>query len=137
MATALAQPPNPFLMEVQSIENDLAATQYAAKLQREQEAHNALMRDQEVKQAEARRTERVTTTVLQCVTPIGGGALSTLTWGRVPVGAILNSLVGTAGAIVTYRDSERPAVRVVGQSIQTLLHNQIAITTRDILRGMP
>jgi hypothetical protein len=137
MATALAQSPSPFLMEVEKIENDLAATQYATRLQREEQAHHALMREREAEQQEARRSERVATSVLQCVTSACGGALSTVMWGRVPVGSILNSIIGAVGVGVTYKDPERAAFRVAGQSIQTLLHNQIAITTRDILRGMP
>ncbi len=137
MATALAQPPNPYLMEVQAIENDLAATQYAAKVQRENEAHKALMKEQEDKQKEQRKTEQIATTALQFVTSIGSGALSTVTWGRIPVGGILNGAIGLVGAGVTIKGSERPAVRVAGQSSQMLLFNQIAITTREYIRGMP
>jgi hypothetical protein len=136
MANALAQV-IPFRKELESVEDELAATKYAARMQREEEAEQQLMREQEAEQQKQRKAERITTGVLQCVTSVVGGALSTLKWGQVPIGGVLNGVLGSAGVGVTLRYPERTVARVAGQSIQTLLHNQIAITTREIIKGMP
>ncbi len=136
MATELAKIPQSHFMEIQSLENEIAATNYATKLRREEEAQMAVMREQTVKANEQRHTEVVATNVLQCLTSVGGGALSTLKWGKVPVGGILNSVLGSIATAVAIQDYPRPVVRVAASSVKTLLHNQIAITTRDILRGM-
>jgi len=137
MANEIARVPSPLLREVESLENEIAASNYAAKLRREQEAQAAIDREQAVVVRQQRRTEVVAVNVLQCLASVGGGALSTLKWGKVPIGAILNGVIGTLGTAVTLQEPERPGVRVAATSIRTLLHNQIAITTRDIIRGMP
>lgn len=112
--------------ELEAIENELAATHYAQKVVAEQ-----------LQEVAAHKTERITTSVLQGVTSMVGGALSTLMIGKVPIGSIINTLLGVAGVGLTVRGSERPAVRVAGHTLSTHLHNQIAITTRETIRGMP
>jgi hypothetical protein len=124
LANIAKSPPREF--ELESIENELAATTYAQQVlaeQREQEA--------------AHKTERVTTSVLQGVTSMVSGALSTLMIGKVPLGSILNTIVGVVGTGITVRGSERVGVRIAGRTMQTHLNNQIAITTREVVRGMP
>jgi hypothetical protein len=112
--------------ELESIENELAATHYAQRVAAE-----------EAQQLVTHRTERITTNVLQGVTSMIAGALSTLMIGKVPVGGILNTVLGVTGVGLTVRGSDRAAVRVAGHTLATHLHNQIAITTRDTIRGMP
>ncbi|MFV8750353.1 hypothetical protein ACNOYE_07365 [Nannocystaceae bacterium ST9] len=128
MANALANvaKPMPREVELETIENELAATQYAQRIAAEQEEELA-----------AHKNERVATSVLQGVTSMVGGALSTLMIGKIPIGGILNTILGVAGVGLTVRGSERAGVRVAGHTLQTHLHNQIAIVTRDTIRGVP
>jgi hypothetical protein len=137
MANELAKLPPSYLREVESLENEIAASNYATKLRREEEAQLEILREQDAKEQKQRRTEVIATNVLQCVGSIGGGVLSTLKWGKVPIGAILNGVLGSVGTVVAIQDPKHPAVRVAAHTVQTLLQNQIAITTRDIIRGMP
>lgn len=136
MANELAKVPSLFSREVESLENELAASNYAARLRLEEEAQMERMREEAAKDRRTHRTEVIATNTLQCVSSVGAGALSTWTWGRVPIGAILNTLIGTAGTGVTLQESNRLGVRVASNSAKTLLHNQIAITTRELIRGM-
>lgn len=136
MANELAKVPSPYSLQIESLENELAASEYAARLRLEEEAKLEALREEVAKDRRTHRTEVIATNTLQCVSSAGAGALSTWMWGRVPIGAILNTLIGTAATGVTLQESNRLGVRVASNSVKTLLHNQIAITTREIIRGM-
>jgi hypothetical protein len=116
--------------EGESFADELAGTKYAAALERDAEVRQQVLHASE--QQIRGPTERILTGVLQGVASAGGHALSTVTWGSMPVGAFINGLLGTLGLCMTLRESELPAVRVVGQALQTLLHDQLPSPRRSI-----
>ncbi|EDM79619.1 hypothetical protein PPSIR1_21364 [Plesiocystis pacifica SIR-1] len=87
--------------------------------------------------AEQRRqkTEHVIIEVLEVGLSPGAGALAAWrTKGGFPVGAVVNGVVGTGAKALSLLGPENSVARVAGNAGKVLLHNQIAITTYDLIR---
>ncbi|MFV8755748.1 hypothetical protein ACNOYE_34790 [Nannocystaceae bacterium ST9] len=137
MANDLAKPPPAYLRELEEIENETAATRYGMKIREEK-----LERDQ----ADERRNREImrrhkaehwTTEGLEFATSIGAGALSNVTIGQFPIGGLLNMVLGAAAKAASIYEPENLPLRVVARAGKTLLHAQVAIGTREALRGKP
>ena len=68
---------------------------------------------------------------------LGAGALANASIGGFPVGSTVNFVVGSVAKMASIAEVESTPLRVVANAGKTLLHTQIGISTRDILRGMP
>ncbi len=112
------------LSEVQVLENDLAATQFAQQCKAEWE-----------EQEQASKTESRVTELIQVGSSVGAGALSLWTTsGGFPVGAVTNMVVGglaKAGSVYT---PDNRSLRIACRSAKTLFHSQISISTRELLK---
>lgn len=137
MANDITKAPPAYLRELELLEDDAAATRYGVKIREEE-----IQRQQEDERRmraimKAHKTESWTTEGLEVLTSVGAGALSNVKIGNFPIGGILNMAVGTAAKWVSVFEPESSPMRVVARAGKTLLHAQVAITTRELLRGMP
>ncbi|MFV8751384.1 hypothetical protein ACNOYE_12640 [Nannocystaceae bacterium ST9] len=83
------------------------------------------------------KAELWTSEGLEIPASFGAGALSNVKIGQFPIGGVLNTVLGTVAKGFSVYDPESAPVRVIARAGKTLLHSQVAITTREILRGMP
>lgn len=111
----------------QALETEIQAHAFLEKCRREQEA------DERKDQA-----EHLTTEVLEVVVSPAAGALSLWqTEGGRPVGAVANVLLGIGGKALSLANPKARPLRVAGRVTKVLLHSQISITTRNMIKGNP
>src|SRR5690606_3193793 len=130
-------PPPAYLREIEALEDDAAATRYGMRIREEE-----LQRKQDEQRSnhelmKRRKAEVWTTEGLEMLTSVGAGALSNVKIGEFPIGGLLNTILGGVAKGFSVIDPESMPVRMAARAGKTLLHSQVAITTREILRGMP
>jgi hypothetical protein len=145
---ALMKSPPAYLQELETLETEVAATRYGAMI-KQQELERKLADERkglELRQVEARQVatlqrnhklEHWATEGLQVLASLGAGALANATIGGFPVGSTINFVAGSVCKLAALSEVESTPLRVVANAGKTLLHTQIGISTRDILRGMP
>lgn len=122
-----------YLAELRTIEEESQATAFG----RECAVLEEQRRQQEDEQKKQQQVDDVTTEVLEAVTSIGAGGLSTWSAGGVPVGVVANYVIGTAAKAGSILGPEDRALRVACRAGKVLLHSQISITTRNLILGTP
>jgi hypothetical protein len=137
MANELVKPPPAYLREIETLENDVEATHYGMKV-REEALERKIAEEKRLREHQRmHKAELWTTEGLEMLASAGAGALSNVKIGQFPIGGLLNMVLGTVGKGFAIYDPESAPARVVARAGKTLLHGQVAITTREILRGMP
>lgn len=145
---ALMKSPPAYLQELETLETEVAATRYGAMI-KQQELERKLAEERkglEQRQTDARqlatlmrrhKLEHWATEGLQVLASMGAGAIANAAVGGVQVGSAINFVVGSVAKLAAVAEVESAPLRVVANAGKTLLHTQIGISTRDILRGMP
>ena len=123
-------------LEAAELEDELQAHAFCQKQLRKQEA--ADREDAEEKRKD--RTADFTTEVLQIVTAPAVGAVSTMrTENDIPAGAVTNYVLGfgfkTLSGLCALGLIDSRAARVAGRVGKVLLHSQLSITSRNIIKG--
>ncbi|WP_157595654.1 hypothetical protein [Plesiocystis pacifica] len=121
------------LPEVVDLENRLQAQNFAHKCLRETEEDAR----RQVEEARLDRIEHIATETLEVFSSIGAGALSCWTVGpkQVPVGGLVNGLLGTGAKIGCLLNPNQRALRSACRVGKSMLQTQLGITTRRIVRG--
>ena len=145
---ALMKSPPAYLQELEVLESEVAATRYGAKI-KQQELERKLAEERKSLERRAledqqlatlkrhHKLEHWATEGLQVLASLGAGALANASIGGFPVGSTVNFVVGSVAKMASIAEVESTPLRVVANAGKTLLHTQIGISTRDILRGMP
>jgi hypothetical protein len=111
----------------EALETEIQAHAFMEKCRREQEADERMD-----------RAERLTTEVLEVVVSPAAGALSLWqTKGGLPIGSATNIVLGIGGKAVSLANPQTRPLRVAGRVTKVLLHSQLSITTRNMIKGSP
>jgi hypothetical protein len=137
MANELVKPPPAYMREIETLENDVDATHYGMKVREENLERKIAEEKRHRELMLMRRAEVWSTEGLEMLASAGAGALSNVKIGQFPIGGMLNTVLGGVAKGFAIYDPESAPVRVIARAGKTLLHSQVAITTREILRGMP
>jgi hypothetical protein len=120
--------------------NDALTTYDAEALETELQAHNfaqQCLREQE-NEDKKDRTENLTTEVLEVAVAPAAGALSVWqTAGGFPIGGVANVMLGLGGKALSLSNPKARPLRVLGRTTKVLLHSQLSITTRNLIKGSP
>ncbi len=140
MATELVKPPPAYLRDLDTIEtvnDEIEATHYGMKI-REEKLQKRIEEDRQMRELmRVHKAELWASEGLEVLASLGAGALSNVKIGQFPLGGLLNGVFGVAGKALSIYDPKSAPMRVVARAGKTLLHTQMGITTREILRGMP
>jgi hypothetical protein len=116
-------------------------TEYDAEaLETEIQAHAFLEKCRSEQEADERmdRAEHLTTEVLEVVVSPAAGALSLWqTKGGLPIGGAANIVLGIGGKALSLLNPQARPLRVAGRVTKVLLHSQLSITTRNMIKGSP
>lgn len=132
------------LADIQRLEDELSASNFARECERKWEQEKRRLEELRLEvmhnrqaQAKANMYELVATEALEVGTSIAAGSLSTWKSGGVPVGGSLNVLIGGAGKLGSCLNPDSRALRVASKAGKVLLHTQIGLITRGLILGNP
>jgi hypothetical protein len=112
----------------------------AEALETEMQAHAFMEKCRSEQEADERmdKTERLTTEVLEVVVSPAAGALSIWqTKGGLPIGAAANIVLGLVGKALSLVNPKARPLRVAGRVTKVLLHSQLSIITRNMIKESP
>ncbi len=120
--------------------NDALTTYDAEALETEIQAHSFSQKCLREMEAEDKKNgvEHLTTEVLEVAVAPAAGALSVWqTKGGFPIGGAANVVLGLAGKALSLANPKARPLRVLGRATKVLLHSQLSITTRNLIKGSP